>query len=816
MNALKNIENELKMVKANLSDKEDQVIAVQKSLDLERDEKMAIIEEKNKDDEEWLIEKNHWQLEKQEFKRQISEMIEASKNDKNARLSEIETNEINQAYHKVLKDKESLENENNLLKNEIKRLQLIINNPNDIDHMKHSVFSNDEDFGYSSSRNTLEKPHSKQASSIASSQVSEGEFQSLQHSNIQNNHSTTSTFERKLKSLFGFSNRGGKRFLSLFKTLLEMAIKQTNFECGDTVMTLTHLTSSDLKCKTFFNAEFLFLDQVTSTPNNSPIQNQDTTVLMLRLRKLLEEEKSKGDSLRNEVNWLKRKGNLTTSTEDSIKNSELEVENEKLRQDYQLLRNSIKRGVEQQELDAQYAAVVEESKRRRDECIQLRSILSQQSQTIRTFASQPDQKDVSMRSYEGNELMEAFQSQKLANKQLESELTALTEEHNMKLTAMMREIDSMRNEKHMLESIVQDKLEIDTGTADIGHDATILRQKESYLRMEVERSAGAYVDAQEQLSDARKLIQELHKRNNILMNRLKENGLTDSILSNDSHFGSGMAAVTRKKAQSYQGILKHQHADEAKILQRLVTDLTPRTAITLLPSLPAYILFMCIRYTDLLNADNQVKTLLTNFILSVKKLYKVPNKVELRILWIVNSISLHNLLKQYGGNEEYMQFNTERQNQQQLKNFDLSEYRQVIHETIVYMYETLVKQIQESVKPLIVPAILYHDETARGKNRRALSAESPGAENRIASEPQSLVNQLEHFYKQFVFFGLQDCYIEQIFQQLFYFICAVALNNLMLRRDLCTWKTGMKLRFNVGCLETWIKQKKMVRMISLR
>lgn len=126
------------------------------------------------------------------------------------------------------------------------------------------------------------------------------------------------------------------------------------------------------------------------------------------------------------------------------------------------------------------------------------------------------------------------------------------------------------------------------------------------------------------------------------------------------------------------------------------------------------------------------------------------------------------------------------------------------------MYETLVKQLQESVKPLIVPAILYHDETARGKNRRDLSAESPGAENRIASEPQSLVNQLEHFYKQFVFFGLQDCYIEQIFQQLFYFICAVALNNLMLRRDLCTWKTGMKLRFNVGCLETWIKQKKMV------
>lgn len=530
---------------------------------------------------------------------------------------------------------------------------------------------------------------------------------------------------------------------------------------------------------------------------------------MLRLRKLLEEEKSKGDSLRNEVCWLKRKNNPTNNTEDSIKISELEVENEKLRQDYQLLRNSIKRGVEQQELDAQYASVVEESKRRRDECIQLRSILSQQSQTIRSFAAQPDQKEMSMRSYEGTELMDAFQAQKLANKQLESELTALTEEHNMKLTEMMREVDNLRNEKCMLESIVQDKLEIDDGVGENEHDNATLRQKNSYLKMEIEKSASSYVSAQEQLNGYRKLVESLGKQVNILGNRLKENGLTDSILLNESHFGSGMAGIVKKKAQSYQGILKHQHADEAKILQRLVADLTPRTAITLLPSLPAYILFMCIRYTDLLNADNQVKTLLTNFILSVKKLYKVPNKVEVRILWIVNSVALHNLLKQYGGNDEYMRFNTEQQNQQQLKNFDLSEYRQVIHEAIITMYETMVKQIQESIKHLIVPAILYHDETARGKNRRAISADSPTAD-KITSEPQSLVNQLEHFYKQFTFFGLQDCYIEQIFQQLFYFICAVALNNLMLRRDLCTWKTGMKLRFNVGCLETWIKQKKMV------
>ncbi len=40
--------------------------------------------------------------------------------------------------------------------------------------------------------------------------------------------------------------------------------------------------------------------------------------------------------------------------------SELEVENEKLRQDYQLLRNSINRGVESQELEGKCITVKKE------------------------------------------------------------------------------------------------------------------------------------------------------------------------------------------------------------------------------------------------------------------------------------------------------------------------------------------------------------------------------------------------------------------------------------------------------------------------
>lgn len=125
--------------------------------------------------------------------------------------------------------------------------------------------------------------------------------------------------------------------------------------------------------------------------------------------------------------------------------------------------------------------------------------------------------------------------------------------------------------------------------------------------------------------------------------------------------------------------------------------------------------------------------------------------------------SLHNLLKQFGGYQEYIQYNTDVQNKQQLKNFDLSEYRQVIYEMIILMHGVLLRQVQESIKQFIVPAILDHDETARGKSRgRTMSLDMSPEQSR---EPKSLVQQLDIFYKHLTSFGMETYYIEQIFKQ---------------------------------------------------
>ncbi|XP_052862372.1 unconventional myosin-Va [Anopheles cruzii] len=706
LEAMKRLEKELKHLQLQLTQRDERLLLAVTQLEGERDEKMQLLEDRQQAEEAWLRERKQLEQEMTKLQREVTAISTVNVAKREQLVVQADADEIHAAYQRTVKDKDVLENDNQALRQEIHRLQRVMADSSSHELKTHSrsisnaSSTNEEDYGYTSGRNTLDirraSPH-------------------------------------------------------------------------------------------------LYED-----PSDSP-QN-DQTAIILRMRKLFEEEKTKAEQLRKELARLKKSSSF--STEDSIRASELEVENEKLRQDYNLLRNSIKRGVESREMDAQYAALQEELKRRREECISLKAVLAQQSQSLRSLG-QTGNGEAGIRIHDEGELMEAFQAQKLVNRQLESELRAITDANNETLVESNRIIDGLKSENGELQEILQR----DVSGGEEEADLETVRQNEHYLRHELRKSTAGYVELQEQLNELLAKNSELLQKNNILSNRLRDHGLNDSILMNDE-FHSGMVAVVKKQSQTaFHGILKYSKEDESKIMQRLVTDLKPRVAVTLTPSLPAYVLFMCIRYTDLVNMDQDVRSLLTRFLQMMKRLCRGPNSVEVRVMWLANTLTLHNLMKMFGGYTDYMEYNTDVQNSQQLKNFDLAEYRQVIHEIIMSLHDMLVRQIQESIKQYVVPAILHHDETVRGKSRRTMSLDVSPEQSR--PEPELLVQQLANVYNHLTSFGMDGCYVEQIFKQLMYYICAVSVNNLMVRGDLCMWKTGMKLRYNVGCIENWVRSQKL-------
>ena len=120
------------------------------------------------------------------------------------------------------------------------------------------------------------------------------------------------------------------------------------------------------------------------------------------------------------------------------------------------------------------------------------------------------------------------------------------------------------------------------------------------------------------------------------------------------------------------------------------SDLRPKAAASMVPGLPAFILFMMIRYTDYINNEEYVRSLIQGAITMVKKVVKKkgPNDVEIKALWLSNVLKLLHCLKEFSGDVMQSQdFSDSRRNDRCLRNFDLSEYRRVLSDVAIWIYQ---------------------------------------------------------------------------------------------------------------------------------
>lgn len=63
---------------------------------------------------------------------------------------------------------------------------------------------------------------------------------------------------------------------------------------------------------------------------------------------------------------------------------------------------------------------------------------------------------------------------------------------------------------------------------------------------------------------------------------------------------------------------------------------------------------------------------------------------------------------------------------------------------------------------------------------------------------EALIRQLGQFHGIMRDHGMDPEIMGQVVRQLFHCINAVTLNNLLLRKDVCSWSTGMQLRFDTA------------------
>ncbi|XP_032741245.1 unconventional myosin-Vb [Rattus rattus] len=402
---------------------------------------------------------------------------------------------------------------------------------------------------------------------------------------------------------------------------------------------------------------------------------------------------------------------------------------------------------------------------------------------------------------EDGELGLAYQGLKQVARLLEAQLQAQNLKHEEEVEHLKAQVEAMKEEMDKQQQTFCQTLLLSPEA-----------QVEFGVQQEISRLTNENLDFKELVEKLEKNEKKLKKQLKIYMKKVQDLEAAQALAQSDRRHHELTRQVTvQRKEKDFQGMLEYHKEDEALLIRNLVTDLKPQMLSGTVPCLPAYILYMCIRHADYTNDDLKVHSLLSSTINGIKKVLKKHNEdFEMTSFWLSNTCRLLHCLKQYSGDEGFMTQNTAKQNEHCLKNFDLTEYRQVLSDLSIQIYQQLIKIAEGLLQPMIVSAMLENESIqglsgVRPTGYRKRSSSMVDGENSYCLE--AIVRQMNFFHTVLCDQGLDPEIILQVFKQLFYMINAVTLNNLLLRKDACSWSTGMQLRYNISQLEEWLRGK---------
>ncbi|XP_049902006.1 unconventional myosin-Va isoform X3 [Epinephelus moara] len=576
------------------------------------------------------------------------------------------------------------------------------------------------------------------------------------------------------------------------------------------------------------------------------------TSLTLKLQKRLTELEQEKQSLRNELENKEDQFQRARARDDaefkkargaeleyeSLKRQELESENKKLKHNLAEIRQSLLGNAATNAgapgspaykvLLEQLNSSCEELEVRKEEVLILRSQLVSQKEAMhhKETMTEPSVfvEDVS-KLKDADELKQAYIGLKDTNRLLEHQLQTQRRSYDNEVESLRGELQNVKEENNRQQQLLAQNLQLPPEArieASLQHEITRLTNENLELLAEDPTASQEtrviilrrMVDLMEQLEKQDRTIRKLKKQLKVYSKRIGEMGAgqTEGQTSPGQMVDEPIHPVNiPRREKDFQGMLEYKKEDELKLVKNLILELKPRgVAVNLIPGLPAYILFMCLRHADYVNDDQKVRTLLTSTINSIKKILKKRgDDFETVSFWLANTCRFLHCLKQYSGDEAFMKHNTSRQNEHCLSNFDLAEYRQVISDLAIQIYQQLIKCMENILQPMIVSGMLEHEtiQGVSGVKPTGLRKRTSSIADEGTYTLDSILRQLSAFHSTMCQHGTDPELIKQVVKQQFYIIGAVTLNNLLLRKDMCSWSKGMQIRYNVSQLEEWLRDK---------
>ncbi|CAD6190070.1 unnamed protein product [Caenorhabditis auriculariae] len=244
----------------------------------------------------------------------------------------------------------------------------------------------------------------------------------------------------------------------------------------------------------------------------------------------------------------------------------------------------------------------------------------------------------------------------------------------------------------------------------------------------------------------------------------------------------------------------------------IVCELKPRLARLLTKNLPAYLVLAAFRLHDEKRDEASLTSLFSAVHLVLKDTLSRSHDLDVLSLWLVNTWRLFNLLRQYGGddrNPEWQAANTEQQNSYRFKSYDVTPIRDQLKLRVEESYTALMKRAVEHVlSPKIVPAVLQHESSSdlmTSGRERDVSRVSNGDTPRRGLD--DLLQFLDLVHTKLVTYGADNIVVGQVIGQMTNWMCALSLNHLMFRKELCNFEKAIQIKHNVTEIQNWLHSK---------
>uniref|UniRef100_A0A3B4CZX3 Unconventional myosin-Va n=1 Tax=Pygocentrus nattereri TaxID=42514 RepID=A0A3B4CZX3_PYGNA len=633
----------------------------------------------------------------------------------------------------------------------------------------------------------------------------------------------------------------------------------------------TDSTHSSNESEYTYNSEFAESEEGSRGVEDVTKASLDMA-LFLKLQKRVTELEQEKQGLQNELDRREeqfqraraRKARSAELEYESLKRQELESENKKLKHNLNEMRQSLMSNAgavsaapgspAYKVLLDQLNSSNEELEVRKEEVLILRSQLVSQKEAMqhKETMTEPlhyvedvqklgDAKEISQaymglkdtnrsplpdmrKMNEDGELWLVYEGLKETNRLLESQLQAQRRSHESELEALRGELQSVKEENNRQQQLLAQNLQLPPEArieASLQHEITRLTNENlvnptedpKAYRISVLRRM---IDLMEQLEKQDKTVRKLKKQLKVFAKKINdlEGGQIENVSPGQMADEPIRPVSIPRREKDFQGMLEYKKEDELKLVKNLILELKPRgVAVNLIPGLPAYILFMCLRHADYINDDQKVRSLLTSTINSIKKILKKRgDDFETVSFWLANTCRFLHCLKQYSGDEQFMKYNSPKQNEHCLSNFDLAEYRQVLSDLAIQIYQQLIKCMENILQPMIVSGMLEHEtiQGVSGVKPTGLRKRTSSIADEGTYTLDSIIRQLNSFHSIMCQHGTDPELIKQVVKQQFYIVGAVTLNNLLLRKDMCSWSKGMQIRYNVSQLEEWLRDKNLM------